>query len=97
MEKEKVPFKKGLCRRCDKLGYACEEHTRTEITRRCAIQGLKYCLKNIKKQKSFLSMDCSENHKKYVKVSVKIIGNPKRDVLEVNDAVVSEGVVGGKK
>lgn len=85
MNKEKVPFKKGLCKRCDKLDYACKEHTRTEITRRCAIQGLKYCIRNIKKQKSWLSMDCFETHKNYVKVSVEVIGNLKHDALEVKD------------
>lgn len=66
-------FRLGVCKKCDKLGYLCKTHTKTEITRRCAIKGLEYCLKNIKTQKSWRSMECSETHKGIVKVSVEII------------------------
>lgn len=69
---EKMPFKKGVCKKCDKLGYACKTHTRFEISKRMFLEGLRDRIKEVKKAKCTFEMGGSNDYLGYGKVEVKV-------------------------
>lgn len=71
-QQEKKFLDEGVCKKCDKLGYACRTHTRFEISKRMFLSGLKEMIKNVKKAKCTFEMGGSVDYNNYGKVEVKV-------------------------